>query len=148
MLIGHGGDGNDTLNGPFGPAPSFYPVSLFGDAGNDVLHGSNNNDRLDGGTGDDTVNGHLGVDTMTGGSGADTFVVFTAGSGHSVSSGNDIITDFEVGIDHIQLILYAPGGGAPNTATDQVDGTLVTIFNLGTILLQGVHGATIADILI
>lgn len=60
---------------------------LFGDAGNDVLVGERGNDVLIGG---------LGNDTLRGGSGSDLFVIVNDG-------GVDVIEDFEVGLDLIQL---------------------------------------------
>lgn len=82
----NGGNGNDILDGDFGND------RLRGDAGNDILDGDNGNDRLNGGA---------GQDTLTGGAGEDTFV-FSNIADSTVGVG-DVITDFEVGIDLIDV---------------------------------------------
>ncbi len=45
--------------------------SLFGDLGDDILHGQRGNDQIDGGAGDDELFGELGADTISGGAGND-----------------------------------------------------------------------------
>lgn len=77
--IVNGGAGNDVL---------------IGRDGDDLLQGASGADLLLGGAGNDTLQGEGGDDTLTGGAGADTFIF---------NSGEDVITDFEQGIDHIQL---------------------------------------------
>ncbi|NET42092.1 DUF6851 domain-containing protein [Okeania sp. SIO2B3] len=64
--------------------------------GNDLLHGGKGDDLLDGGLGDDIISGQLGDDILTGGLGGD---MFEFGFG----DGDNIITDFEDGIDVIGL---------------------------------------------
>jgi hypothetical protein len=71
-------------------------VVINGEAGNDVLWGSNGNDTINGGEGDDTIFGGTGSDTLTGGAGSDIFQ-FTA------TAGSDVITDFDVNNDSIEL---------------------------------------------
>ena len=95
----YGGDGNDTL---IGSVNEFSSSWLEGGAGDDVLIAGGSgtalvdfdggNDRLVGGTGDDGFNG---------GAGSDTFV-FTA-LWTSASGFQDVIYDFEDGIDMIDL---------------------------------------------
>jgi serralysin len=85
-----GGDGRDTLKGQKGRD------ELSGDNGSDTLLGGGGNDSLSGGASHDILHGQKGRDVLTGGSGRDAFV-FNRGDGH------DTITDFEVGIDHIQI---------------------------------------------
>ena len=88
-----GGNGADTLNG--GP-------------GDDTLVGGNEVDRLDGGQGDDKLIGGAGADTLVGGIGLDTL---TGGSESDVFHFNarrfddDVITDFALGVDRINLSL-------------------------------------------
>lgn len=76
-----GGNGNDILRGSYGKD------KLVGGTGNDQLYGDNGNDKL---------LGHKGDDQLTGGKHADVFVFH---KGH----GNDTITDFTVGVDHIEI---------------------------------------------
>ena len=59
--------------------------------------GANN---LIGGSGNDTIFGGAGNDTLTGGGGADYFVF---NSTLSTSANLDLITDFQGGVDHLQL---------------------------------------------
>ena len=70
-----GGKGNDVI---------------ITDNGNDILKGGKGNDVLIGGTGDDRLHGAWGDDIYFGEEGADVFVL---------SKGNDVIADFEPGID-------------------------------------------------
>ena len=106
-----GGKGNDTITVGDNSAGSI----LRGGAGNDLLYsgkgsdvlngghdddmifGGGGDDRLRGGSGADHLEGGTGNDLMTGGAGADVFAFITATDNH------DIITDFQVGTDHIML---------------------------------------------
>ncbi len=85
----NGNDGSDTMQGNQGDD------TMNGGAGNDLIRGGKDNDIIDGGAGNDTLRGDKGDDTLTGGTGADVFV-FTGG-------GQDVITDFQDGVDVIQL---------------------------------------------
>ncbi|MEG8054832.1 cadherin domain-containing protein [Sphingomonas aerolata] len=82
-----GGLGNDTLNGG---------------AGNDTLIGGNGRDILSGGDGNDILIGGDDLDMMTGGAGADIFR-FEARGDSLASASRDVITDFTVGQDKIDL---------------------------------------------
>lgn len=105
-LVGTGGEdtiyglvGNDTLYGLGGHDILWGGVGndrLFGGDGNDVLSGGIGNDVLDGGSGNDWLYGDIGNDTLTGGAGRDTFAF-------GMAAGNDIITDFDVLQDTLQL---------------------------------------------
>ncbi|MDY7024401.1 MAG: calcium-binding protein, partial [Cyanobacteriota bacterium] len=81
-----GGAGDDQIGGKAGND------ELFGEQGNDQIWGDDGDDILNGGLGDDTLTG----DDFSGGSGSDTFIL-------AVGEGTDTITDFEVGIDLIEL---------------------------------------------
>ncbi|WP_423828601.1 calcium-binding protein, partial [Sphingomonas paucimobilis] len=70
--------------------------TLSGTLGGDILTGLNGDDRLNGGQGDDILRDGGGQDVMTGGPGADIFVLAPDGA-------RDTVTDFEVGIDRIDL---------------------------------------------
>ena len=83
-----GGDSDDTIHGR---------------NGNDWLLGGDGRDVMDGGNGDDVLAGGSGVDVMTGGSGADSWrFLSTADSGFG-GANRDRITDFEQGIDLIDV---------------------------------------------
>lgn len=73
--------GNDTLNG---------------NGGDDILLGGADDDILNGGVGEDFLSGGSGTDTLTGGADEDLF--------HFANDGSlDTVTDFEVGVDELDL---------------------------------------------
>ncbi|MEB3278557.1 MAG: hypothetical protein VKK42_06490 [Lyngbya sp.] len=82
----NGGEGDDQIGGKGGND------ELYGDAGNDSIWGDDGDDLLRGGLGDDVLTG----DDFSGGVGADIFVL-------AVGEGTDTITDFEIGIDAVEL---------------------------------------------
>ncbi len=78
--------------------------SLVSLGGNDILFGFGGNDTLAGGTANDTLSGGRGHDILTGGTGRDIFDFnVRAESGRSAMS-RDVITDFERGIDKIDVM--------------------------------------------
>ncbi|MGJ3245093.1 MAG: tandem-95 repeat protein [Elainellaceae cyanobacterium] len=113
-----GGSGNDVLNGGSGND------RMWGRDGNDILEGGRGNDRMWGGNGNDILNGSEGRDRLYGEAGKDIirgsrgndFIVggfgkdeLTGGQGRdkfvyqSVKDFKDIITDFEIIKDRIDL---------------------------------------------
>ena len=76
-------------------------LEIFGSSRSENLQGYFRNDQLFGGDGDDTLFGSLGADILTGGQGRDSFRFITALDSNAAVS--DIITDFEVGTDSIDL---------------------------------------------
>jgi hypothetical protein len=110
-----GGAGNDRLHGGSGKD------KLFGDAGDDELKGGGGDDKLDGGAGNDF---------LTGGAGRDTFVFGGA-------FGVDSITDFEDGIDRIDLskVPGITGFGDLAIVADGFGGSIVTVGTEGTIFV-------------
>ena len=111
-----GGDGNDTLSGDDGDD------RVLGDAGDDIIYGGQGKDYLNGGTGNDQIYGGDGADKIVGGSGSD---VISGGAGDdhmwggnwwrdsasdtfvvSSGGGKDMIHDFEVSHDQIDLSSY------------------------------------------
>ncbi|HIG79883.1 MAG TPA: calcium-binding protein [Cycloclasticus sp.] len=91
------GDGNDIVDLTSDNFVLTNAVTINGEAGNDILWGSNGDDAINGGVGDDSIFGGAGNDILTGGAGNDVFQ-FTATSGQS-----DIITDFSLTDDTIEL---------------------------------------------
>ncbi len=73
--------------------------TIFGSPGDDTIFGKGRNDILDGGAGDDRLVDGRGRDVLTGGTGADIFQFIEDGK-------RDKITDFELGIDRIDLSDY------------------------------------------
>jgi Ca2+-binding RTX toxin-like protein len=156
---------------------------VMGAAGNDVLLGLNGNDELLGGAGDDEIDGGAGNDLLAGGNGADLFV---SSFGDLISTippegttegyialylGDDVITDFELGVDHLQVragsnpvVLTADFLSQFLTLTEtdaDGDGKLDTVIHVdyidaetgihmtdptSSITLLGVTGATVQDL--
>ena len=85
-----GTDNADNLTG------SDANEEIDGLKANDTLSGSGGNDSLDGGKGKDSLSGGRGNDFLTGGKGKDIFEIASI-------SGEDTITDFELGRDLIGL---------------------------------------------
>lgn len=83
----YGNQGNDLLNG---------------NEGNDLLLGGKGNDQLLGEAGNDTLSGDRGFDILTGGAGQDVFII-TPVSGGTTLADADIIVDFMMGVDLIEL---------------------------------------------
>lgn len=92
-----GGTGADTLVGLDGRD------TLTGNGGNDTLDGGAAADVLNGGQGKDILIGGAGADILTGGTEADTFVFKTADFGPLDPFALDRITDFQTGVDKIDL---------------------------------------------
>ena len=101
-----GGDGNDIIFG--GKGMDF----ISGDRGIDLIYGGKENDRIYGDDGDDLVFGdggndylcgEIGADTLTGGFGFDVFAL-AIGTGSTSADATDVITDFTLNQDKIDLI--------------------------------------------
>ncbi|NJL88673.1 MAG: DUF4347 domain-containing protein [Coleofasciculaceae cyanobacterium SM2_1_6] len=95
----YGGRGNDFISGGKGKDRLFGGLgddTLCGCEGDDFLRGGRGNDVLNGGIGNDILIGGLGDDLLTGGAGSDRFRLVA-------NHGIDTITDFEVGIDFLEL---------------------------------------------
>jgi serralysin len=118
-----GGEGNDDIRAVANQNLAGHAADvLFGDGGNDIIVGGNADDRIEGGEGDDILTG-LG--------GADLFA-FAADE-----SGSDTITDFEDGVDRIQL------SGAAEPVVEDGGGGAVLTFGETTVLLVGVSAANV-----
>jgi len=108
------GDYTSTLStGDFLLDPGFQlsgtlsAESLAGGVGDDFINALEGDDTIAGGDGDDVIDGGAGEDKLTGGNGADTFTFSSLT--HSIDDNGandnryDRITDFQVGIDKIDL---------------------------------------------
>jgi len=136
-----GGNGNDTLDGGTGDdklAGGMGNDKLAGSSGNDGLDGAAGNDTLDGGAGNDRLVGGSGTDTLKGGSGDD---VLIGGEGKDSLSGGDgddtfvfmpidrkspgdVINDFQVGQDRIDVSAYALENGLKDISFAMADNGL------------------------
>ena len=81
------GQGTDTLGGV---------ENITGGSGSDIIRGNAAANVLNGAVGNDTLVGRGGSDVLTGGSGSDRFVFANW-------DGNDRITDFQNGLDRIEI---------------------------------------------
>ncbi|MCG5062081.1 MAG: hypothetical protein KA714_29990 [Limnoraphis sp. WC205] len=122
--------GNDLVFGNFGED------TLIGGEGDDSLFGGRENDILSGGGGNDTLYGDLGADTLTGGSGTDLFGLRENGEG------TDFITDFQDGIDLMQL---PDGIGEIRVQSNGSNQTEISVVATGEIiaLLDGIQPSAI-----
>ena len=108
-----GAGGGDTLSGGMGDD------SLDGGSGADSLVGGSGQDTLVGGLGADTLEGGFDSDVLTGGAGADVFRFTARGDG---GGSGDIITDFTVGVDKIDVdALLASIGQSTTTLGAHID---------------------------
>jgi parallel beta-helix repeat protein len=79
--------------------------TLTGTSGNDQLFGLAGADTLNGGGGNDILVGGAGIDKLTGGSGADLFRFTSIQDTYrtATTSANDLITDFDITADKIDV---------------------------------------------
>ncbi|MEY1557986.1 beta strand repeat-containing protein [Yoonia sp. R2331] len=125
--------GHDTLFGRWGND------TLYGRLGGDTLDGGFGNDVLDGGHGDDRIIGGAddGNDVMTGGVDSDTFVFADV-----TDLGDDIITDFTVGKDKIEMA----GVTFADLTISTVNGNDVQVaWNNSTLILEDVDLSDISN---
>ncbi|AUW42174.1 right-handed parallel beta-helix repeat-containing protein [Rhizobium leguminosarum] len=95
---------------------SYNDVLTGGNGGGNVLTGGAGADKLDGGAGNDVLIGGAGKDIMTGGIGEDTFILKApteTGSGLN----RDAITDFQHGVDKIDISAIDANGSAAGNGT-------------------------------
>ena len=102
----YGGSGFDDIDGGSGRD------TVYGGGGNDTIDGNNGNDFLFGGRGNDTINGGgnndqivggMGADDLRGGNGEDDFIFEFVSDSFAGAGNRDIIRDFQVGEDDIDL---------------------------------------------
>ncbi len=140
----HGNDGMDQIYG------NADDDSLYGGAARDFVNGGVGNDWIDGGTENDTLIGGLGADVMLLGEGSDKLRGGAAGfegDGYAdvfvldtLDNGVDTITDFEVGLDLIDL------NGAGYEVSTFDNRVRIDIDGGGAIVLQGVSADEYASV--
>ncbi len=177
--VAHGGKGHDTIRGGSGNDTLYGGAGndhLYGDAGHDVLEGGSGKDALSGGSSNDRLAGGAGADTLSGGAGRDQLnsgtdmFIFRSPADSPGKKARDVITDFKVGTDRIDLSamdadrkvkgnqdfefsmkaaahsVWTVGGGKNNLVLrGDVDGDARADFE---ILLQGVGKLTADDFLL
>lgn len=117
--------------------------TLGGAGGNDFVEGGSGDDTLSGGTGNDRLVGGLGNDTMTGGGGLDLFVA-------QANGGQDTITDFEDGLDLLDLRLFDRNAALTAINNAQAGSVILSFIDGTTITLQGIDLAdfSLEDVLL
>ncbi len=138
-LIGGAGDdvlggftGHDTMQGDGGNDAlwcHFGNDLAAGGDGNDTLAGADGADSLYGGNGQDRIIGGTGDDLLSGGAGADRFVFYARGE-------SDRITDFEPGLDQLQILVPGLGYGGLDIRAQGND-TVITLPG-GQVVLEDV----------
>ncbi|WP_299378406.1 calcium-binding protein [uncultured Tateyamaria sp.] len=167
-----GGLGNDTLLGEDGDDMMFGQGgadAFNGGEGEDYIHGGAGGDTLSGANGDDTLVGGGGSDQLTGGNGADVFEFQSFAQSRATGGQFDIITDFQIGSDLIdltalvegtinfggtgaasangeaELLLRTPGGGPNTVVFVDVNGDGTQDFRIN---ITGVTGLSETDFLL
>lgn len=125
----HGEGGNDKLGGEDGGDVLYGDAgddTLFGGADADALVGGAGSDHLHGEDGGDVLNGGAGKDWLSGGLGGDTFQFLNVLDSRVGATTRDVITDFELGADLIDLSTIDA-----NTNTPAVDDAFHLVGNSG-----------------
>lgn len=117
-----GGDGDDRINGG---------------SGHDILNGEADDDRIKGGRGDDTITGGTGDDRLKGEKGADVFV-FAPAEGED--NGRDLIEDFRIGQDKIDLSAYGIASFDDLSIRDGKGRRFIIELDDGTDIIVKTHG--------
>lgn len=145
-----GGSGNDTIYG-HGGNDTFYGGKdasgdtvnhdfIVGGAGNDLVFAGTGNDTVSGEGGNDTLWGGLGNDQLSGGDGSDLF-------GFAASSGADSITDYQLGIDILDISQtatnFASVADVIAAAVDTAAGLQIALGGGATVTLAGLDVADI-----
>jgi Ca2+-binding RTX toxin-like protein len=100
-----GGNGGDILIG------NVINNQINGAGGSDTIQGGDGQDSLRGGAGADHITGGSDKDLLAGGGASDTFIYIAVSDSFAAGS-RDVISDFELGIDKIDLSgIDAIGGG-------------------------------------
>ena len=153
-----GGDGNDILVGDdnflthllFEEPAGDEPVALGDEQGMASEPGeialisflvAGGDDSLSGGAGDDLLDGGYGDDELSGGPGADVFVF-------AYDSGHDVVTDFSIDVDRIDLSAFAGIDAMDDLSLRQQGDDLVIdllAHGGGEITLQDVNQPDLAD---
>ncbi len=121
-------EGDGANNAILGTA---FDDTLTGNAGDDALFGIAGANVIEGGAGDDLIAGGTGNDTVTGGAGEDVFVI-------SLGMGQDIITDFTPGEDHLDLAALTPEDRDAAVVSYSEIGRTVTLGDGSSFLMAGV----------
>lgn len=145
---------SDQVSGDSGTASGFENIDGSGATAALVLTGSTAANWLEGGSGNDRITGSRGADVLTGSGGGDRFVFSSLADSRAGEALADRITDFQTGVDKLDLTgVDAISGGANNafrwigSADFAVTGSAGQLrYDAMTGLLEGdVNGDRVAD---
>lgn len=140
-IVFTGGDGADKLDA----TGMNFPVTMFGEAGNDSLIGGQRDDLFLGGIGNDSALGGSGNDTLTGAAGND---VLLGSGGADLLTGDDGNDRVDGGEDNSDTV----SGGAGNDSLSGGDGyqdlLRETINGQATLNTKGLRGVLGTDSLV
>jgi Ca2+-binding RTX toxin-like protein len=134
--------------------------AVIGGSATDIMIGGALDDALSGGAGDDSINGQGGADLINGGDGADTLsggsdddagdTLSGGGADGAIDSfvfhglfGNDEITDFEDGLDHVTINISGLSGSASVFNSDSGGDHVFTVIDgldSASVTLTGMAG--------
>ncbi len=135
-----GGAGADIIYG------SSLANDIAGNDGADYLFGFGGKDALDGGAGADSIDGGAGKDTLTGGTDADVFLYAVKTDSGPTKATRDVITDFEVGFDQIDLsAIDAKSTTAGDDAFTFIGSDVAFGRNAGELRARWVNGSQIVE---
>ena len=132
----NGSASNNILD--FSDVNSIPAFAINGNNGHDTITGNGQANTINGDRGNDMLFGGVGNDTLTLGSGSDV-VRFTSGLG---SNGDDVVTDFTVGEDSLDLSAIASSSfDLDGAAEDVAGGVMIDLGRGDSVFLAGVTEA-------
>ena len=105
-------------------------ISFWHLVATDIVRGGDGNDSIDGGCGNDTLVGGRGDDILTGGGDADVFVF------EDDRTRADTITNFEDGLDIIQIGFYGFTGVGDLSLSQIGDDAVITLSDRDSITIE------------
>lgn len=112
--------------------------NVIGSDDGDVIIGSDADNALSGGAGDDLLDGQGGDDLLLGGEGADIFS-FAPGDG------NDIVGDFELGIDKIRLTDFGPDFDLSSAVSQDGADAVLSFSSDASVRFEGIDSAQLTE---
>lgn len=135
---GTGVIGQDVVENQVETDILFSIENVIGSNDGDVIVGSGLKNVLNGGDGDDLLNGEGGNDVLIGGAGADTFLF-------QGTFGDDTVTDFETGVDRIQVGDLGPEFDGEQNAVQDGEDAVISFGDAGSIRLAGIDVADLNE---
>jgi len=123
--VNYGGELSVTVdlsnNFAFGDSAGFDTLASIenvnGSLKDDIIKGNSGNNVLNGLAGNDTLQGGFGTDVLTGGFGANTFK-FSFATESTPGTAHDVVTDFILGVDKVDVHAIDAVAGAINGQQD------------------------------